>query len=198
MPGRPAAIEISPHERPELRNPTEVDGGDSLSDAHRPRVPFTFERIIVAVAMAVLALITMANVVVRYLTNYSFAFTEEYSIALLVVVALLGTSIATAENRHIRIAWFVERLPAKRLEAVETLVSIATIVMFLLLAWLGTETVLDEYRNNVTSPGLGYPQWIYTLALPVFSAAIAARALGYLLRMRRRARTTRSASVERA
>ena len=57
------------------------------------------EEAVAAAVMALLGLITLANVVVRYLTNYSFAFTEEYSIALMVVVALLGTSIATARNR---------------------------------------------------------------------------------------------------
>ena len=40
--------------------------------------------------MAALCLITLGNVVARYLTNYSFAFTEEYSIALMVVVTMLG------------------------------------------------------------------------------------------------------------
>ena len=61
--------------------------------------------------MAALGLITLGNVVVRYLTNYSFAFTEEYSIALMVVVTLLGASIAAARNQHMRITWFVDSMP---------------------------------------------------------------------------------------
>ena len=44
--------------------------------------------------MALIALITLANVVVRYLTAYSFAFTEEVSVALLVALALLGSAAA--------------------------------------------------------------------------------------------------------
>ena len=36
--------------------------------------------------MAAMALITAANVVTRYLTNISLAFTEEYSVALMVMV----------------------------------------------------------------------------------------------------------------
>ena len=63
--------------------------------------------------MAALCLITLGNVVTRYLTNVSFAFTEEYSIALMVVVTMLGTSIATAADRQIRITWFAS-LPAPR------------------------------------------------------------------------------------
>ena len=63
--------------------------------------------------MAALCLITLGNVVARYLTNYSFAFTEEYSIALMVVVTMLGASIATAADRHIRITWFADLLPPR-------------------------------------------------------------------------------------
>ena len=54
------------------------------------RVPLSIEKVVAAASMAALCLITLGNVVARYLTNYSFAFTEEYSIALMVVVTMLG------------------------------------------------------------------------------------------------------------
>jgi TRAP-type C4-dicarboxylate transport system permease small subunit len=41
----------------------------------------------------------------------------------------------------------------------------------------------DDYRFEVTTPGLGNPQWIYTAALPVLSAVVLARAVGALLRL---------------
>ena len=63
--------------------------------------------------MAALWLITLGNVVVRYLTNYSFAFTEEYSVALMVVVALLGAQPRRRGDRHIRITWFADLLPPR-------------------------------------------------------------------------------------
>ena len=65
------------------------------------RVPLSIEKGIAAAAMAALCLITLGNVVARYLTNYSFAFTEEYSIALMVVVTVLGASYATAAYNSI-------------------------------------------------------------------------------------------------
>jgi TRAP-type C4-dicarboxylate transport system permease small subunit len=136
------------------------------------------EEAVAAGAMALLGLITLANVVVRYLTNYSFAFTEEYSIALMVVVALLGTSIAAARNHHMRIAWFVDRMPRPLALAANFLAMLATVAMFALLIGLGARLVWDEYRFEVLSPGLGEPQWIYTLTLPLFSLLVLARVLG--------------------
>jgi TRAP-type C4-dicarboxylate transport system permease small subunit len=146
------------------------------------RVPLTIEKIVAASAMAALCLITFANVAARYLTNFSFAFTEEYSIALMVVVALVGASIATAADRQIRITWFAGMLPPRGRRAAEIAATVSTIVMFALLIALGGRLVWDEYRFEVTSPGLGEPQWIYTLALPLLSVAVVARALGHLWR----------------
>ena len=125
--------------------------------------------------MALLGLITLANVVVRYLTNYSFAFTEEYSIALMVVVALLGTSIAAAA-RPAHPHHLVRRaLPPAAGARAEVVAMLATIAHVPLLVVLGGRLVWDEYRFEVISPGLGEPQWIYTLALPLFAVLVAAR-----------------------
>ena len=147
------------------------------------RVPLTIEKVLAALAMAALCLITLANVVARYLTNYSFAFTEEYSIFLMVVVTLLGSSVAVAANRHIRIGYFVERFKGRNRLAAEIVAEIAVAAMFLLLVLLGGRLVWDEYRYEVTSPGLGEPQWIYTIALPLLSLLILGRALGRIVRI---------------
>lgn len=143
------------------------------------------EEAIAAAVMALLGLITLANVVVRYFTNYSFAFTEEYSIALMVVVALLGTSIAAARNRHMRIGWFVERMPRPLALAANFVAMLATAAMFALLVGLGAKLVWDEYRFEVLSPGLGEPQWIYTLTLPLFAVLVVLRVVGWWWRHRR-------------
>ena len=147
------------------------------------RVPLSLERIFAAAAMAALCLITLGNVIARYLTNYSFAFTEEYSIALMVVVTMLGASYATALDRQIRITWFADLLSWRGRFAAEIVATLATVVMFGLLIGLGGRVVWDEYRFEVTSPGLGEPQWIYTLALPLLAIAVVGRSIGHLLRV---------------
>ncbi len=160
----------------------------------RTRVPLHFEKVVAACAMAALCLITLGNVVARYLTNYSFAFTEEYSIALMVVVTVLGASLATAVDRQIRITWFVGLLPHGGRRAAEVVATLATVLMFVILIVLGGKVVWDEYRFEVTSPGLGEPQWIYTLALPLLSLAVVGRAVGHLIRaMRARSAPTHDA-----
>ncbi|HEX8664622.1 MAG TPA: TRAP transporter small permease [Beijerinckiaceae bacterium] len=147
------------------------------------RVPLSIEKAVAALSMAALCLITLGNVIARYLTNYSFAFTEEYSIALMVVVTMLGASYATAADRQIRITWFADLLPPQGRRLAEIVATLSTVVMFGLLIVLGGRVVWDEYRFEVTSPGLGEPQWIYTLALPLLSAAVVGRAIGHGVRV---------------
>jgi TRAP-type C4-dicarboxylate transport system permease small subunit len=156
-----------------------------------PRVPESIERVIGASVLGLLCLITFANVVIRYFTNVSFAFTEELSVALMVVVALVGTSAAFATDRHIRLTFLVERLPVERQRQLELLIMLACFGLFALLTWLSISYVWDEYRFDVMSPGLGIPQWRYTAALPVLSFIISLRILGRLGRVWR---TTRRVS----
>lgn len=139
--------------------------------------------------MALIALITLANVVVRYLTAYSFAFTEEVSVALLVALALLGSAAAFGAGRHIQVTFFIERLPARWQTACEGVALAGNALLFGLLAGLGGRLAWDEFRFEVTSPGLGLPQWLYTVWLPVLALWIAARALAALWRRIRTGRT---------
>jgi TRAP-type C4-dicarboxylate transport system permease small subunit len=148
-----------------------------------PRVPAGIEGAIGAVLMAALFLITFANVLVRYFTNVSFAFTEEYSVALMVVMAFAGSSAAFALDRQLKVGFFVDRLPMAARRAAEAAGLAIGAVFFGALAVYGGYYTWDEYRFEVLSPGLGVPQWQYTIALPVFSALIALRLLGRLVRV---------------
>lgn len=135
------------------------------------------ERFLSALALAAICLITFANVLVRYFTNISFAATEELTIALMVVMTLLGTAAAYARDRHIAVEVAVERLPAAWRRRVRWLAWIASLAMFGLLVWYGGRMAWDDYRFEVTSPGLGLPQWWYTVWLPVLAAVVMLRLL---------------------
>jgi len=135
--------------------------------------------------MALICLITFANVVVRYFTDESFAFTEELSVFLLVVLAFVGASAAFAKNTHIRVTFFVERLPMRAAFWAEVAVVVTGLALFALISGYGARLVLDDLRFETTSPGIGVPQWLYSVWLPVLSAVIVLRLLGRLMRLYR-------------
>jgi TRAP-type C4-dicarboxylate transport system permease small subunit len=150
-----------------------------------PRIPVSIEGAVGAAIMGVLALITFANVLVRYFTNVSFAFTEEYSVALMVVMAFLGAAAAFGSDRHIRMTFFTERLARATARRIEIGVLACCLFIFAAIFWLGARYTWDEYRFEVMSPGLGVPSWHYTVWMPLLSVVICLRILGRAVRVLR-------------
>jgi TRAP-type C4-dicarboxylate transport system permease small subunit len=134
------------------------------------------------IVMALLALITFANVLVRYFTSSSFAWTEEISVFLMIVLALVAGSAAVARDMHIRIEWFAEGGSFARRRALARFGALMVALLFGAIAVLSVRVVWDDYRFEETSPGIGVPQWWYSAWLPVFSALITWRALGLFWR----------------
>lgn len=164
--------------------PSELPPGDAL-DA-KTRVPLAIEDWLTVIVMALLALITFANVLVRYFTDESFAWTEEISIFLMIVLALVGGSASVARNRQIRIEYFADRGPAWRQRALARFGAIMVFLLFALIGVLSIRVVYDDWRFGETSPGIGVPQWWYSIWMPLLSFAIAGRALGLFVRRGRR------------
>ena len=151
------------------------------------KVSLKLEDWLTVAVMGALALITFANVLVRYFTNQSFAWTEEFSVFLMIVLALVGSCAAVARDRHIRIEYFSDSGSLARRKALARLGALLVAILFGLMAALSVRLVWDDYRYNETSPGIGVPQWWYSIWLPVLSLGIALRALGLFIRRGRRA-----------
>jgi TRAP-type C4-dicarboxylate transport system permease small subunit len=149
-------------------------------------VPLKIEDWLTVIVMALLALITFANVLVRYFTDESFAWTEELSVFLMMVLALVAGSASVARNRQIRIEYFADGGPEGRQRALARLGALLVALLFLLMAALSSRIVWDHYRFEDTTPGIGLPQWWYSIWLPLLSLAIAGRALGLFIRRGRR------------
>nr|WP_321575560.1 TRAP transporter small permease [Delftia tsuruhatensis] len=137
------------------------------------------------VIMALLALITFANVLVRYFTSSSFAWTEEISVFLMILLAMVAGSAAVARNAHIRIEYFAEGGSALRRKRLARFGTLMVALLFAVIAALSVRVVWDDYRFEETSPGIGVPQWWYSMWLPICSALITLRALQLFLRQGR-------------
>lgn len=146
------------------------------------RVPLALEDWLGAACMLVLVVITFGNVVVRYLTSYSFAWTEEISIAVMVIMTLAAASAAIARDRHIRIDYLIDRSKAARRRRLVMFGALVVCVFFTILTVLSGRVVWDDLQYGETSPGIGVPIWWYSMWTPILALAIAGRALGVFLR----------------
>src|SRR5262245_52668785 len=152
-----------------------------------PHGGFSIERALLAIAMGLLCVITMANVVVRYFTSISFAFTEEISVWLLVVMTLIGAATAFRQGKHIAITFVVDRVGPRPRQHLALFGLAASALMFGLIVWYGGRMAWDDFRYDVTSPALGAPQWLYSVWLPALALFILLRLLRMIRRKRREA-----------
>jgi TRAP-type C4-dicarboxylate transport system permease small subunit len=155
----------------------------------KTRVPLAVEDGVAVGAMVLVSLITLANVLVRYFSDQSFALTEEVSVFLMVLLTMAGASSAAARDRHIRIEYFYDTGSTARQRVLRLFSALVTGVFFFALGLLFCRVVWDEFRFGETSMGLGVPRWWYTMWLPLFCFAIMARALGLAVRVHRGATT---------
>ena len=135
------------------------------------------EEVVAVLCMAALVVITLLNVVTRYLTEQSFAWTEEISIVLMVVMTLAGASAAVLRDAHIRIEAFYDSGSSQRRRHLRLLSAGVTALVFAVLTGLFLRVVADEMRWSETSMGLGVPRWWFTSAAPLLTAAVTLRAL---------------------
>jgi TRAP-type C4-dicarboxylate transport system permease small subunit len=142
------------------------------------RVPLALEEGLAVACMAVLLVITILNVLTRYFTDQSFAWSEEISVFLMVLMTLAGASAATGRDRHIRIEFFYDGGTLQRRRRLKVFGACLVALLFLVLALLFGRVVADEIRFEETSMGLGIPRWWFTLFSPLLCVAIALRSLG--------------------
>lgn len=163
-------------------------GGQALQDTPPPEraLRFHLEEALAAGIMGVLCIITLLNVFTRYFTNASFAFTEEVSVFLVIVMTFIGTATAVSRGHHLAMTALIERMPWRFRRWQRIFALGCGLLMFGVLAWYGALAWLDDYDSGLVSPGLGVPQWWYTMVLPVFSVLICLRQLQALVAVLRR------------
>lgn len=151
------------------------------------RVAHHFEEALAGGLLVVMAVLAFLNIVVRYFTRYSFAFTEEIEVAALVWISMLGAAVGFRESVHLGFTILRDRFPRpvrRELAALSSLIAIATMLG---LIWAGGRQIQSQIALNTTSEALGIPEWIYTAALPAGGLLIIARVLQALRSEIRRA-----------
>jgi TRAP-type transport system small permease protein len=146
-----------------------------------PRSLVRVIEVAVLAAMAVVSVVVMTEVILRYTMGETLVVTEELSRYLMVWVAFLGSVLLMRERGHIAAeglgGWFG---PLGR-RVIAVVADLLSLVFLLTLTWAGLQTLpgqLDQYLITINIPIF----WFY-LAIPVGSGLMAfvilARLLGF-------------------
>ncbi|MCR5536668.1 MAG: TRAP transporter small permease [Succinivibrio sp.] len=133
------------------------------------------EEILGAVILALMVVVAFLNVVVRYCTNFSFAWSEEVTINLFVWTVMLGTSAVFRDGGHLGMNLIYTHCRESLRLCFAVLSLVLSIAFFSVLFYYGLFEVIDEIDLEASSESLGIPVWWYTGAVPLLSVLICLR-----------------------
>jgi TRAP-type C4-dicarboxylate transport system permease small subunit len=141
------------------------------------RLAHHFEEALAGGLLVVMAVLAFLNILARYLTRYSFAFTEEIEVAALVWITMLGAAIAFREALHLGFSILRDQFPRPVRQGLATVTGVTGVATMAVLAWAGWRQIQSQIALDTTSEALGIPEWIYTAAVPVGALLVIVRVL---------------------
>lgn len=126
-----------------------------------------FEAVALALGVAAMAAISVANVVGRFVLGQSIFFTEELNQFLVVMITFLGIGYAARNGRHIRMTALYDTLPDRPRKALMVLICLVTAGFMLVLAWLAYGYVAGLAELGRIAPALGVPIWWGLVWMPL-------------------------------
>lgn len=133
------------------------------------------EEVLCAIVLMFMAVLCFANVIVRYLTTYSLAFSEELLVNLFVWLTLLGAAIGFKRGSHLGVTLLTSRFPKSWRKGVVVFGALFSSGLFCLLAYQGYFMVSQQYQTGMTTYSMGLPMWWFSLAVPTGSVLVVIR-----------------------
>ena len=121
----------------------------------------TIEKIVLALATLLIVVITVGNVLSRYLIHRSWSFTEELVVAVFVLITLLAAALACRDGELVSLSIFTDMLPQKSRKFMVILMTILSVIFTVILFKYGMEKLLLSSRMVSVHLYLNWPEWIF-------------------------------------
>jgi TRAP-type C4-dicarboxylate transport system permease small subunit len=123
----------------------------------------------------IMALLVIAQVVLRYVFNDPLTWSEELARFCFIYLAFVGIGAAYGRRRHMFVDALIIELPPRLKRIVE--VSVAWFATAFLVAVIGItiRTILELYRMEITTPALELPMAYIYLIIPLGLSALIAQ-----------------------
>ena len=126
-----------------------------------------FEELILFLALAVMTIISFANILSRNFANMSLSFTEEITINLFVLLTFVGTAVGVRRYAHLGFTLIFDKVGKRLQKAIIVFSTLAGLVLFGVLLWNGINMVLLQMNIGQKTPSLGMPQLILSSSLAI-------------------------------
>ena len=123
--------------------------------------------VLCALLLISIAVLTVAQVVMRYIFNNPFVWSEELSIAAFIYITFLGISVAYAQDRYLWVDAFVAALPRTAAIIVNGLVLGLSAGFLFLVGILMVKVMVVTWKVGITTAALEIPRAFIYLSLPL-------------------------------
>lgn len=118
------------------------------------------EALILAGAILIMAVNTIANVFGRYVFSQSLYFTEELNEFLIVAITFVGLGYITRKGRHIRMSAIYDVMPPLARKATMIVIALCSAIIMFLLAWYAYGYIDRLAARGRVTPALQIPLYL--------------------------------------
>ncbi|MGE5766587.1 MAG: TRAP transporter small permease, partial [Bacteroidota bacterium] len=126
-----------------------------------------FEAVLLGVGVLLMATVSVANVVGRFVFGQSLFFAEELNQFLIVLVTFVGIGYAARKGRHIRMSAIYDSLPDAWRKALMVAIALVTAAAMFVLAYYSYIYVEKVAATGRVAPSLRVPVYLTFLWVPI-------------------------------
>jgi len=123
--------------------------------------------IVCAGFLFLIALITIAQVIMRYIFSYSFTWSEEISIALFAYIGFIGIGVAYSQNRHLYVDALIIILPKPIRKVIDSIALGLSIIFLIVVIFQIVKVMIASSKVGLTTPALLLPMVYIYISIPV-------------------------------
>jgi TRAP-type C4-dicarboxylate transport system permease small subunit len=125
------------------------------------------ETLILAYAVILMAINSIANVIGRFVIGQSIYFSPELNQFLIVLVTFVGLAYATRQGRHIRMSAFYDQLSDRGRKVLMIIIALVTGTVMFVLAYYSYLYVDRVARLGKVTPALQVPLYLTYIWVPI-------------------------------
>ena len=138
--------------------------------------------IVGVIGLAVMLAVAFGNVLSRYVLPVSWAFTEELTCGLFILVSMLGAALAVKDEKAMGISLITDHFPKSWNKYMLIIHGLFSGFFGFLLLRCGIDMVKSELRLKMKTAALQWPEAIFGSFIPIGGAALMIGSLGLIIK----------------
>jgi C4-dicarboxylate transporter DctQ subunit len=117
--------------------------------------------------LLLIAGLTIAQVIMRYIFNYPFTWSEELAIAAFIYLGFLGIGVAYVQGKHLQVDAMLVILPKPIRKVIEGIAIVFSAIFLLVVIEQMIKLMIVTYKVGINTPALQLPKAIIYISLPI-------------------------------